>query len=204
MKQEVSMAIPMKDGSGYTKEVISVEYEWKPPHSVECKIFGHTHDACPKRIRELDIAAMDKPKDGFTKVSSRKKKGKKVDINQPKTRPISGILHTKPKPSFYRHVSKHDTNKSGADLDPKVQVEADDSKKASDTYTLNSFDVLNNVDVGDECGVFSSMGTQEAGHATTSKHRSSKWYDESESDVEVDEVLFPEEDKFDIRLVDKI
>ncbi|GKC44922.1 hypothetical protein Tco_1062644 [Tanacetum coccineum] len=108
MKQEVSMAIPMEDGSGYTKE----------------------------RIRKVDTATMDKPKDGFTEVSSRKKKGKKVDINQPKTRPISGIRLTKPKPSFYRPVSKHDTNKSGADLDPKVQVGADASKKASDTSTL--------------------------------------------------------------------
>ncbi|GKA38501.1 probable caffeoyl-CoA O-methyltransferase, partial [Tanacetum coccineum] len=37
MKQEASMAIPREDGIGYTKEVIRVEYEWKPPHCVDCK-----------------------------------------------------------------------------------------------------------------------------------------------------------------------
>nr|GEY29165.1 hypothetical protein [Tanacetum cinerariifolium] len=133
MKQKVSMAIPMADRSGYTKEVISVEYEWKLPHCVECKIFGHTRDAYPKRSQELDTITMEKPKDGFTEVSSQKRR----------------------------------VRRSGVDLDPKVQVGADASKKPSDRTTSNSFDVLNKVDVGDECGVFSSTGIQEARHATT-------------------------------------
>nr|GEV77581.1 hypothetical protein [Tanacetum cinerariifolium] len=134
LKQEVSMAIPMEDGIGYTKEVIRVEYDWKPPHCVDRKTFGHSHDACPMNIRE------------------------------------PGTM--------------------GAD--PVVQV------VANATSTSNSFDVINNVDEGDECGVFSSTGIQEeeqeAGYATASKYKSSMWEEEPESDDEVDEVLFPEGD----------
>ncbi|GJZ03441.1 hypothetical protein Tco_0536716 [Tanacetum coccineum] len=149
---------------------------------------------------------MDVQGDGFTEVSNRKIKGKKVDINQPKTRHVSGIQITKSKPSFYRPVTKHATNMSG--VDPKVQGADSSYKKINGTSTSNSFDVLNNVDVGDECGISSSMGIQKedqkAGHATTSKHNSSRWDEDFESDDEVDEVLFPEGDKFgdqfDIRL----
>ncbi|GKD92907.1 hypothetical protein Tco_1372744 [Tanacetum coccineum] len=93
-------------------------------------------------------------------------------------------------------------------VDPKVQGADSSYKKINGTSTSNSFDVLNNVDVGDECGISSSMGIQKedqkAGHATTSKHNSSRWDEDFESDDEVDEVLFPEGDKFgdqfDIRL----
>ncbi|GJW78844.1 hypothetical protein Tco_0140526 [Tanacetum coccineum] len=30
--------------------VVAVEYEWKPPRCSCCKVFGHTHDECPKNI----------------------------------------------------------------------------------------------------------------------------------------------------------
>ncbi|GKB42357.1 nucleotide-binding alpha-beta plait domain-containing protein [Tanacetum coccineum] len=105
------------------------------------------------------------------------------------------------------------TNKSGADLAPKVHVVADSSSKnANGPSTSNSFHVLNHVDVRDDCGVFSSMGIQEekqeAGNATASKHRSSKWNEGFASDDDEDEVYFPEDDKigdqFDIRLKSRV
>nr|GEV78032.1 hypothetical protein [Tanacetum cinerariifolium] len=46
------MAIPEEEGDGYIKEVVRVEYEWKPPHCVDCKSFGHDTSVCPKRVRE--------------------------------------------------------------------------------------------------------------------------------------------------------
>ncbi|GKB65487.1 cysteine-rich receptor-like protein kinase [Tanacetum coccineum] len=36
LKHEVSMGIPLEDRTGYTKEVIKVEYEWKSPHCTNC------------------------------------------------------------------------------------------------------------------------------------------------------------------------
>ncbi|GJY56238.1 reverse transcriptase domain-containing protein [Tanacetum coccineum] len=41
LKKEVIMAIPNEEGNVYIKEVTRVEYEWKPPHCVECTSFGH-------------------------------------------------------------------------------------------------------------------------------------------------------------------
>ncbi|GKC37417.1 hypothetical protein Tco_1049801 [Tanacetum coccineum] len=73
--------------------------------------------------------------------------------------------------------------------------------KANGPSTSNSFDILNKVDVGDECGVSSSMGT-------ASKQKSSTWNEEFDSDDEVDEVIFPEgnkwDDQFDIRLKGRV
>ncbi|GJS84283.1 hypothetical protein Tco_0750824 [Tanacetum coccineum] len=43
---------PEEEGDGYIKEVIRVEYEWKPPHCVDCQSFGHETNLCPKRVRE--------------------------------------------------------------------------------------------------------------------------------------------------------
>ncbi|GKA95551.1 reverse transcriptase domain-containing protein [Tanacetum coccineum] len=82
LKKEVTMAIPEDEGDGHIKEVIRVEYEWKPPHCVDCKSFGHGPNLCPKRVRE-DIpkapsmaaksSTMEENEEGFVEVKSRKK-----------------------------------------------------------------------------------------------------------------------------------
>nr|GEZ73867.1 hypothetical protein [Tanacetum cinerariifolium] len=64
LKNEVSMAIPVEEGNGHIKEVIRVEYEWMPPHCVDCIRFGHDTSLCPKQ----DLTA----KDAAAKVKSRK------------------------------------------------------------------------------------------------------------------------------------
>nr|GEY47376.1 SKP1-like protein 1A [Tanacetum cinerariifolium] len=83
---------------------------------------------------------------------------------------------------------------------PTGQVGANASiNKANGACTSNSFELLNNVEEGNECGVSSSLGNQEEdpamGHATASKHTSPTWNDEFESNDEVDEVIFPEVDQ---------
>nr|GEU37628.1 hypothetical protein [Tanacetum cinerariifolium] len=42
------MAVPNLEGTGYTKEIIRVEHEWKPPRCSTCFIFGHLLDHFPK------------------------------------------------------------------------------------------------------------------------------------------------------------
>nr|GEV62726.1 zinc knuckle CX2CX4HX4C [Tanacetum cinerariifolium] len=47
------MAVLNLKGTGYTKEIIRVEYEWKPPRCSTCLIFGHSLNDClkaPKRV----------------------------------------------------------------------------------------------------------------------------------------------------------
>nr|GEZ15562.1 hypothetical protein [Tanacetum cinerariifolium] len=98
LKKEVSMDIPYKEGDGYIKEVVRVEYEWKPPHCVDCQSFGHDTLSCPKRVvkevpkssvKVAKATAMDEDDDGFTEVKSRKKnKGANfggIKLNKPKS-----------------------------------------------------------------------------------------------------------------------
>ncbi|GJS95060.1 ribonuclease H-like domain-containing protein [Tanacetum coccineum] len=132
--------------AGFIEEVIRVEYEWKPPHCIECKSFGHSPTTCPNHVKEVAPKApslADKPspmedqEEGFVEVNNRKKKGK-AGSNQHCQ--ISGIKLS------------------------KLNYEANE----------------------------------------TNKQTLSEWAEDVESDDEVDEVLYPEgnkfEDQFDIRL----
>ncbi|GJW08455.1 reverse transcriptase domain-containing protein [Tanacetum coccineum] len=86
LKNDVVMAISNDDGNGHTVEVIRVEYEWKPPHCVACKCFGHDPNTCPKRVKKAppkdtnrDPTSVEENEDDFIQVKSRKKKKKKMD-----------------------------------------------------------------------------------------------------------------------------
>ncbi|GJU37522.1 zinc knuckle CX2CX4HX4C containing protein [Tanacetum coccineum] len=46
----VNIGIPLLTRANFTKETIRVEYEWRPPRCDICKIFGHVHDQCPKKV----------------------------------------------------------------------------------------------------------------------------------------------------------
>ncbi|GJX29328.1 putative ribonuclease H-like domain-containing protein [Tanacetum coccineum] len=105
LKMKVSMDVSNEDGDDYTREVISVEYEWKPPHCTDCKNFGHSHDTCTKNVSKPDPNDTTKAdhSDGFTEVKRKKNKGRKVD-QLPKSRNSSGDGVPKPKPTAFRHV----------------------------------------------------------------------------------------------------
>nr|GEV24826.1 reverse transcriptase domain-containing protein [Tanacetum cinerariifolium] len=102
LKHEVSMAIRLEDGTGLSREVIKVEYEWKPLHSTNCMIFSHSNCNYPKRVildNTSDIciknpSSASTSNDGFTKVKRKKNKVKKADL-QPRSREIDGKM------SFY-------------------------------------------------------------------------------------------------------
>nr|GEZ45106.1 zinc knuckle CX2CX4HX4C [Tanacetum cinerariifolium] len=55
------MVAPNLDGPGYTKETIRVEYDWEPPHSSVCLIYGHSIDDCPKASKRV-VAIIEAPK----------------------------------------------------------------------------------------------------------------------------------------------
>ncbi|GJW92952.1 zinc knuckle CX2CX4HX4C containing protein [Tanacetum coccineum] len=48
----VTIGIPSLSEDDFTKETIRVEYEWRPPRCDTCKIFGHVHDYCPKKVKK--------------------------------------------------------------------------------------------------------------------------------------------------------
>nr|GEU88896.1 retrovirus-related Pol polyprotein from transposon TNT 1-94 [Tanacetum cinerariifolium] len=46
----------------FTIETVTIEYEWKPPRCGLCKIFGHIHDQCPKKVSISTIVATSNKK----------------------------------------------------------------------------------------------------------------------------------------------
>ncbi|GKD31554.1 trichome birefringence-like protein 3, partial [Tanacetum coccineum] len=54
LKKEIIMAVPNIENESEepTMITIPIDYEWKPPHCLECRVFGHTHDQCPKSVIE--------------------------------------------------------------------------------------------------------------------------------------------------------
>ncbi|GKB45582.1 hypothetical protein Tco_0896335 [Tanacetum coccineum] len=86
----VTIGIPSLTGDDFTKETIRVEYEWRPPRCDECKIFGHVHDHCSKKVVSPPIVTtstivaptVDKSNDDFQTVGKKKKrKGKSKSTN---------------------------------------------------------------------------------------------------------------------------
>nr|GFA32552.1 hypothetical protein [Tanacetum cinerariifolium] len=95
LKKKVIMDIPENERDRYIKEIIRVEYEWKPPHCIECKSFSHGPNACPKRIKK-DVSNVtnvtvkkssntENHEEGFVEVKNRKNRGKKVDVSRSTT-----------------------------------------------------------------------------------------------------------------------
>nr|GEW13295.1 zinc knuckle CX2CX4HX4C [Tanacetum cinerariifolium] len=86
----VTVGVPSLTGEGFTKETIRVEYEWRPPRCDICKIFGHVHDQCPKKVvnphivttSNVVISTVVETNDGFQMVGKKKKKkGKSKSTN---------------------------------------------------------------------------------------------------------------------------
>ncbi|GJR94322.1 zinc knuckle CX2CX4HX4C containing protein [Tanacetum coccineum] len=87
--EAVTIGIPLLTGKDFTNETIRVEYEWRPPRCDECKIFGHVHDQCPKKVVSPPIVATPNvvntsnvvtptvKNDGFQAVGKKKKKKSK-------------------------------------------------------------------------------------------------------------------------------
>ncbi|GJY46492.1 zinc knuckle CX2CX4HX4C containing protein [Tanacetum coccineum] len=49
LQDSLTIGIPCEDDR-FSIESVSIEYEWKPPRCDLCKIFGHSHDYCPKKV----------------------------------------------------------------------------------------------------------------------------------------------------------
>nr|GFA68263.1 zinc knuckle CX2CX4HX4C [Tanacetum cinerariifolium] len=78
----VTIGIPSLFGDGFTEEIIRVKYEWRPPRCDICKIFGHVHDYCPKKVMTPHIVTtsnigtptVEKTNYGFQMVGNSSKK----------------------------------------------------------------------------------------------------------------------------------
>lgn len=64
-----------KEG-GYTKDIVRIEFEWKPPRCDHCKIFGHTDSSCTLNKPITKPHVNNHEEDGFEEVKRKKRKNK--------------------------------------------------------------------------------------------------------------------------------
>ncbi|GJY99736.1 hypothetical protein Tco_0517166 [Tanacetum coccineum] len=57
----IMVAMPKLVEEGFYTCNVCVEYEWKPPRSECCKVFGHVQDVCPKDIDSDVVKNTKKP-----------------------------------------------------------------------------------------------------------------------------------------------
>nr|GEV83957.1 retrovirus-related Pol polyprotein from transposon TNT 1-94 [Tanacetum cinerariifolium] len=152
LKKEVSMSILAEEGDGHIKEVVRVEYEWMPPHCVDCIRFGHDTLLCPKRVceevpnisvRDTKATVMKEKDDCFKEVKSHKKK-KGAD-----SRSFGGLRLNKPNSKVIWQQKKSGDTKGGTQ--PSVSIYNNDNGVSNPSLTMaNPFDVLNGN--GDDMG----------------------------------------------------
>nr|GEV33599.1 zinc finger, CCHC-type [Tanacetum cinerariifolium] len=96
----VTIGIPSLTGEGFTKETIRAKYEWRPPRCDICKIFGHVHDHCPKKVVSPPIVTtttfvtpiVEKSNNGFQMVGKKKKrKGQFKSTNEDKDEAVENM-----------------------------------------------------------------------------------------------------------------
>ncbi|GKB67242.1 putative ribonuclease H-like domain-containing protein [Tanacetum coccineum] len=137
------MAMPNLEGTGYTKETICVEYEWKPSHCSTCLIFGHSLDDCPKGPK-LVVNKMDKGNGGsfvvddkgFIEVEKKKSCG-----NNGGNKNFKPVL-VKPKPQYYPKA-KQSTKGANQKTTHSVGKKNVSTLCNSTFYLSNLFEALN-------------------------------------------------------------
>nr|GEU50779.1 hypothetical protein [Tanacetum cinerariifolium] len=50
LQESLTIGVTLIDDTRFTIEIVTIEYEWKPPRCDLCKIFGHVHDHFPKKV----------------------------------------------------------------------------------------------------------------------------------------------------------
>nr|XP_043611677.1 uncharacterized protein LOC122583323 [Erigeron canadensis] len=53
-KENLVIGIPNVNGEGFSKETVSIEYEWRPPHCTHCNVFGHKDNNCPMQVKNSE------------------------------------------------------------------------------------------------------------------------------------------------------
>nr|GEW63487.1 hypothetical protein [Tanacetum cinerariifolium] len=120
LKDNIVVAMPKITREGHYTCNVRVEYEWKPPKCLSCKIFRHIHEECLKNSGAGEKKTVKKP----SQTSRGVLLGSKM-----------GFKHQKE----YQHVPKKTTTSSSGNKKKGV-------KPTIEVSNPNPFDVLNSVD----------------------------------------------------------
>ncbi|GJY49692.1 zinc knuckle CX2CX4HX4C containing protein [Tanacetum coccineum] len=160
----VTIGIPSLSEDDFTKETIRVEYEWRPPRCDTCKIFGHVHDYCPKKVVSPPIVATsnvvtpnaEKTNDGFQTVGKKKKrKGKSKSTNGGQFTGPSVKHNVRYEPKATTSAPKKGTTYVGytSQSTPMLKTTGNSSKKDNLSMS-NSFSALNEEEEEDVENVY--------------------------------------------------
>ncbi|GJZ22211.1 hypothetical protein Tco_0559250 [Tanacetum coccineum] len=144
----VTIGIPSLTGYGFTKETIRVEYEWRPPRCDICKIFGHVHDHCPKKVVSPPIVTtsnvvtpnVEKSTDGFQTMGKKKKRKGKSKSNNGGS--VKQTIRYEPKVTTSA-PKKGTTNEGNASISSSMLKTTGASSKKDNISTSNTFSALN-------------------------------------------------------------
>ncbi|GJZ75620.1 hypothetical protein Tco_0640085, partial [Tanacetum coccineum] len=137
-----------------------VEYEWRPPRCDICKIFGHVHDNCPKKVTSPLIITtstvftptVEKSNDGFqtmVKKKKRKCKSKSTNGGQFAGPSVKQTVRYEPKVTTST-PKKRTTNVGNASKLSSMLKATGTSSKKDNISTSNSFSALNDDEEDDE------------------------------------------------------
>ncbi|GJW51066.1 zinc knuckle CX2CX4HX4C containing protein [Tanacetum coccineum] len=156
----VTIGIPSLSEDDFTKETIRVEYEWRPPRCDTCKIFGHVHDYCPKKVVSPPIVATsnvvtpnaEKTNDGFQTVGKKKKrKGKSKSTNGGQFTGHSVKHNVRYEPKATTSAPMKGTTYVGyTSQSTPILKTTDNSSKKDNLSMSNSFSALNEEEEEDE------------------------------------------------------
>ncbi|GKA76267.1 hypothetical protein Tco_0782728 [Tanacetum coccineum] len=156
----VTIGIPSLSEDDFTKETIRVEYEWRPPRCDTCKIFGHVHDYCLKKVVSPPIVATsnvvtpndETTNDGFQMMGKKKKrKGKSKSTNGGQFTGLSVKRNVRYEPKATTSAPKKGTTFVGytSQSTPMLKMTGNSSKK-DNLSMANSFFALNEEEDDDE------------------------------------------------------
>ncbi|GJW40548.1 putative reverse transcriptase domain-containing protein [Tanacetum coccineum] len=75
LKDNIVVAMPKITREGHYTCNVRVEYEWKLPRCLSCKVFGQIHEECPKNTGAGEKKTVKKPSQTSRGVPCNKKKG---------------------------------------------------------------------------------------------------------------------------------
>ncbi|GJZ22627.1 hypothetical protein Tco_0559666 [Tanacetum coccineum] len=105
LKDSLIVVIPLLNGSGFCKEVVHVEYEWKPSRCHSCKKNYPTIDQCPRNIVPL-ASSVEKSDDGFQHAVNKRLRNSKNDNAK------AGLKNGRTMCSNFKYVPKVTGNSS--------------------------------------------------------------------------------------------
>lgn len=202
--ETLTFGVPLSNGSGYSNETVTIEYEWTPLRCSQCYTFGHDNTCCPKIVTACPMATQvadlskvnEQKEEGFQNVKRKKKRGKKTNGS------VNGGFQVGSKPLYVPKVnlpasSTSKYNKNAPSI-PKAGTSASSTKSGPALVAvtpINPTKRTNNPDSNSEfpatfkAGFMNNISRNEGGVGTSN---SFEILNQSDSEVEEVENVYDE------------